>query len=291
MNDRQDFLDGVPAPVPARAGNGQRGRVTLRRAAGVLVISAVVAGCIGYQVGHATAAAPSVAPPVSAPGSGDLTPGSGVTGESVTPSHASSPATPDAPVATPTGGDIGDSLALLTTIPVKGRAPGTGYDREGNFGEPWIDVDGNGCRTRDDILQRDLEDIAIRPETSGCVVTSGTLHDPYTGSTVDFVRGQDTSAMVQIDHVVALYDAWQKGAQQWSQEKRVEFANDPRNLLAVAGSANQNKGAGDAATWLPPNRGYWCEYARRIVAVKATYGVWVTSAEKTRLVQILEECR
>lgn len=186
------------------------------------------------------------------------------------------------------------SLAKLATLEIKGRAPKTGYDRS-QFGESWTDdvtVAGghNGCDTRNDILRRDLTDIEIKPDSNGCAVLSGTLHDPYSGATVAFRRGPGTSAEVQIDHLVALSDAWQKGAQQWDVLKRRDFANDPINLQATVGAINQQKGDGDAATWLPPNRTYRCTYVSRIVDVKAAYGLWVTQAEHDAIAGILQSC-
>jgi len=179
------------------------------------------------------------------------------------------------------------AIALLESLPVKGRAPKTGYDRSGQFGTAWLDVDHNGCDTRNDILARDL----LNETLSGpCKVLSGSLPDPYTGRGIDFVRGNKTSLAVQIDHVVALLDAWQKGAQQLTPEQRISFANDPLNLLAVDGPANAGKGAGDAATWLPANKAFRCEYASRQVSVKATYGLWVTQPEHDTLARILGTC-
>lgn len=148
----------------------------------------------------------------------------------------------------------------------------------------------NGCDTRNDILGRDLADVTHKPGTRGCVVLSGTLHDPYTGTDIDFVRGQDTSARVQIDHVVALSDAWQKGAQNLDADTRRTFANDPLNLLAVDGPTNQRKGDGDAATWLPPNKTFRCEYVGRQIRVKARYGLWVTRAEREAMHRELSRC-
>nr|EMP14199.2 hypothetical protein ISGA_131 [Gordonia sp. NB41Y] len=182
----------------------------------------------------------------------------------------------------------------LDSLPVKGRAPKTGYSRA-QFGQSWtddVDVAGghNGCDTRNDILRRDLTDITVKPGTRECVVLSGTLDDPYTGTTVRFTRGTDTSSQVQIDHVVALADAWQKGAQNLTPEKRADLANDPRNLQATIGSVNQSKGAGDAATWLPPNKAYRCTYAERQIEVKAAYGLWVTAAERDALARLLDDC-
>lgn len=176
---------------------------------------------------------------------------------------------------------------LLETLDVKGRAPKTGYDRSGRFGTAWLDVDRNGCDTRNDTLSRDLTQV----EVSGpCKVLRGVLDDPYTGSTISFVRGDETSLAVQIDHVVALMDAWQTGAQQLTLEERIRFANDPLNLQAVDGSANSQKQASNAASWLPPNKAFRCEYAARQVSVKAAYKLWVTEPEKATLSRILDGC-
>ncbi len=184
------------------------------------------------------------------------------------------------------GPAAGTVLAQLATLPVKGRAPKTGYERS-NFGSGWKDPDRNGCDGRNDILRRDLTAVMARPGTQGCVITSGILHDPYTGTFIDFVRGQGTSNAVQIDHVVALSDAWQKGAQQLAADERIALANDPLNLLAVDGPTNASKGDGDAATWLPPRKSYRCAYVARQTAVKAKYGLWVTRAERDVIQRIV----
>ncbi|ROQ40741.1 uncharacterized protein DUF1524 [Frondihabitans sp. PhB188] len=179
------------------------------------------------------------------------------------------------------------ALALLATLPVKGRAPSTGYDRVGDFGEAWTDVDRNGCDTREDILTRDLTATDIAAD---CDVESGTLASPYTGETIAFTRGYDTSAEVQIDHMVALSDAWQTGAQQLTQAQRVSLANDPVNLLAVDGPSNQQKSDSDAASWLPANKSYRCTYVAHQVSVKVEYALWVTPAEHEAMARILAAC-
>lgn len=193
----------------------------------------------------------------------------------------------DVTAADVTAADDVTAAALLETLPVKGRAPKTGYDRKAMFGTPWLDVDRNGCDTRNDVLARDLTDID-RP--SRCKVLAGILNDPYTGRTIDFVRGNTTSTAVQIDHVVALMDSWQKGAQQLSQDQRIALANDPMNLLAVDGPTNSQKGASDAASWLPPQKSFRCEYVARQVSVKAMYNLWVTQAEHDAIARILTGC-
>lgn len=182
---------------------------------------------------------------------------------------------------------FGESTAMaeLEKLEIKGRAPKTDYSRK-QFGDGWGRI--SGCSVREVILARDLTD-----EKTGedCKIQSGILQDPYTGSQINFVRGPTTSAKVQIDHVVALSDAWQKGAQQLTFEKRQELANDPLNLLAVDGPANQAKGDGDAATWLPPNKNFRCQYVSRQVAVKRKYDLWITEAEKAAISGILASCQ
>ncbi|MEO8282379.1 MAG: DUF1524 domain-containing protein [Pseudarthrobacter sp.] len=181
------------------------------------------------------------------------------------------------------------ALDVLAALTVKGRAPKTGYSRE-QFGPAWSDVDRNGCDTRNDTLRRDLTAIALRPGTHDCVVLSGVLNDPYTATLINFLRGNTTSTAVQIDHVVALSDAWQKGAQQLSAAQRLSFANDPLNLLAVDGPSNLKKSDGDAATWLPPNKSYRCAYVARQISVKSSYGLWVTQAEHDAMARVLGDC-
>jgi len=187
-----------------------------------------------------------------------------------------------------TAADLDRARDELAGLEVKGRAPRTGYERE-EFGPAWADVDRNGCDTRNDVLARDLTGVTFEEGTHRCVVLAGTLADPYTDEVIAFERGPE-SARVQIDHVVALSDAWQKGAQQWDDETRRRFANDPANLLAVDGSANSAKGDGDAATWLPPSTGYRCAYVVRQVRVKAAYGLWVTPAERDAVSRQLDRC-
>ena len=179
---------------------------------------------------------------------------------------------------------------LLNTLAVKGRAPKTGYTRA-QFGATWADVNRNGCDTRNDILKRDLTNLVFRTKTHDCVVESGTLIDPYSGLQINFVKGVKSSMEVQIDHVVALSNAWQTGAFKLTLEKRTAFANDPDNLLAVQGRLNSQKGDGDAATWLPPLKSYRCTYVSKQISVKAKYGLWVTAPEKSAMLNILSKCK
>ncbi|WP_413354871.1 DUF1524 domain-containing protein [Microbacterium sp. 1P06AB] len=187
---------------------------------------------------------------------------------------------------TPETAEAGTALAALATLEVKGRAPKTGYDRD-EFGQRWKDIDRNGCGQRDDVLARDL----VGAQKDGrCVVTSGILDDPFTGERIAFERGEDTSSLVQIDHVVPLSDAWQKGAQQLTAHQRETLGNDPLNLLAVDGAANAQKSDSDAATWLPKNTEFRCSYVARQVSVKVAYELWVTQAERDAIERILMGC-
>jgi hypothetical protein len=194
-------------------------------------------------------------------------------------------------------------LAALNKLPVKGRAPLKGgplgdYNRD-RFGKAWSDdntgrTGGNRCDTRNDILAEQMTDVR---KSGRCIVIYGKLADPYTGRTLTFAYGvcrsgqrDGCSAAIQLDHVVALSDAWQKGAQALTAAQRVDLANDPDNLQATDGPTNAAKGDGDAATWLPPNRGYWCSYVGRQVGVKVKYHLSVTQAEHDRMAEILKGC-
>ena len=176
------------------------------------------------------------------------------------------------------------ALADLAKLEVKGRAAKTGYTRA-QYGDGWQDI--LGCDMRNIILRRDMKDVRL---STTCKVLSGTLHDPYTGKIIAFSRGADTSDDVQIDHVVALSDSWQKGAKALTFSRRVALANDPLELLAVDGRANQDKMDSDAASWLPPNKAFRCQYVARQIAVNLKYSLWVTSAEMSAMRNVLAQC-
>lgn len=183
---------------------------------------------------------------------------------------------PDAPLAT----------TVLSQLEIKGRAPKTGYSRE-EFYSGWPNIE--GCNLRQRIIKRELGDTAVLADDQ-CAVTSGEYDEPYTGSHLVFYQKSDLSSGVQIDHVVALSDAWQKGAQYMSAETRYEIATDPLNLLAVDSKANQVKSDGDAATWLPSNKAFRCQYVARQISVKYKYSLWITQAEHDAMTRVLEAC-
>ncbi|OII13076.1 hypothetical protein BIU97_03940 [Curtobacterium sp. MCBA15_009] len=245
--------------------------VVLALAAGGWALDATgVLGPVTDTADRSTAVATApTAPPATGPGVAE-------------PSRASRPT-----VDTATDGEVTRARTLLAALPVKGKAAATGYDRTGEFGSAWLDVDRNGCDTRNDVLARDLNDIV---RDGPCTVLTGTLVSPYTGATIDFVRGNTTSTLVQIDHVVALENAWRTGAQQLSQDEREALANDPQNLFAVDGRSNAQKGSGDTATWLPADRAFRCTYVAHQVEVKTAYRLWVAPAEHDAMERVLQRC-
>ena len=180
-----------------------------------------------------------------------------------------------------------DVLAALGRIPVKGRASATGYERA-RFGPAWKDIDRNGCDQRNDLLRAHLQQVRIKAGTHGCVVLSGVYSDPYTAQEITFVRGG--ASELDADHLVPLRLAWVQGAQTWDQETRERFANDPANLALSSSSANRAKGDSDLASWLPPNRAFWCTYTSRIVTVKAAYKLSMTRAEHDTARRVLNTC-
>ena len=248
------------------------------RVAAFVLLVALTAGCGGPIRMPAPVTTPSMTT-VPAPSTVTASPSAGAPGS--VPGGG--------PDALPDARPPVDAAAALAVLAVKGRAPMTGYSRT-RFGPAWTDTDRNGCDQRNQVLARDMTGELIKPKTHGCVVTSGHLHDPYTGKEIAFLRGDKTSTAVQIDHVVALGDAWQTGAQQLDAPTLLQLANDPLNLLAVDGPTNQGKGDSDAASWLPPNRAYRCAYVSRQVAVKRHYRLWVTAAERTAIATVLAAC-
>ncbi len=278
-------------------GRGSWASIPSRKVAALVAAAAVVAAIVGGALvpadggaGHRADSAIRLATSTPAP---VQAPQFAFTAESAAdPSHVTEPAgsasagTALVAIADSSTTDT-TALALLATLPVKGKAPMTGYARTVMFGAAWIDQDRNGCDTRNDILSRDLAAVA---KSGSCRVLSGRLRSPYTGQSIDFVRGNRTSTAVQIDHVVSLGDAWRTGARQLTQGQRVALANDPINLFAVDGRSNEQKSDGDTATWLPAAKAFRCEYVSHQVSVKATYGLWVTPAEHAAMLRVLTTC-
>ena len=183
-----------------------------------------------------------------------------------------------------TQADSMKAVDVLKALAVHDKYTDTKYYRK-LFYDSW-GLTASGCNTREAILTRDLKDIVLK----GCKVQSGTLDDPYTGQTINFIRGEDTSGAVQIDHVVALSNAWVTGAYALDADTRYEISQDPLNLLAVEGQANQDKLDQDASDWLPPNQAFRCQYVARQISVKYKYHLWVTPAEKVAMQKVLIVC-
>ncbi|MFI2415292.1 HNH endonuclease family protein [Streptomyces sp. NPDC018947] len=250
----------------------RHGRIGTRWAAGAALALALVTGCEGLE--------------------GEGAPATGGGAEAPASTGAVSPLrNPDGtrPGLAPVTGDTDRASAreLIESLKTKGRGPRTGYDRD-EFGYAWMDTaDGvplarNGCDTRNDLLRRDGRDVRFR-SGSNCVVVAMTLHDPYTGTTIEW-RKQKASE-VQIDHVVPLSYSWQLGSSRWPESKRRQLANDPLNLLPVEGRANSAKSDAGPATWLPPSKGIRCAYAVRFAQVAVKYELAVTAPDRQAMLR------
>ncbi len=189
----------------------------------------------------------------------------------------------------PSSGAYDDALTTARALTTASPSRAAAYSRD-QFGQRWADVDRNGCDTRNDILARDLAEPTFKPGTRSCVVTAGVLPDPYTGTQIQFRKGNTTSSAVQIDHLVPLSLAWKHGASNWDAATRTRFANDPANLLAVDGPTNTAKSDLGPSQWMPPNKAYWCQYAADFTRVAHTYGLSVTKADRDALVDVLSGC-
>jgi hypothetical protein len=241
-----------------------------------LIFSAGIAGSVGVGTAGGTTATTESIP-----------------AEGVTSSRAPSSLAPTLPPVAPTSSPDSSAHIALDQLSRLADAPSgylTGYDRD-FFGHGWIDTDQNGCDTRNDVLERDLTVLIYKPNTEDCVILSGELDDPYTGSPISFVRGTTTSILVQIDHVVPLAYVWQVGAATWTRDRQVSYANDPRNLLAVDGRANQVKSADGPSGWMPPNEAFHCAYIERFVGVLFAYQLEIKADDRFISKQVLETCR
>jgi hypothetical protein len=192
------------------------------------------------------------------------------------------------PISVPSSGPV-TALELLAAIPTA-TSFAAGYNREA-FGPAWQDTDHNGCDTRNDVLARDLTDVTYRQGTHNCVVLSGVLVDPYTGSTIHFTRGNNTSTAVQIDHIVPLAWAWRYGAATWTPEQRLDYANDVSQLLAVDGAANESKSDSGPANWLPTDPAFRCEYVEKFVSTVSKYKLTMDTSDQLAARRVLTGCR
>ena len=262
-----------PSRVPEAAAKRRRRRLAVLLA--VLVVSAV-AGVLFWQERSVSGGMSGASP----------------TWRAGQPTSSGVAATTGAAVPATVGPGFDIARLQLKALQVRGWDRTSDFQRS-QFGEAWsddvnVEFGHNGCNTRDDILRRDLKRLVVRPFT--CFAQSGTLLEPYTGATIEFVRGPRTSNSIEIDHVVSLADAWYKGARAWDPQRRLDFANDPRNLLAVSPQANFDKAFRDAASWLPPNTAFRCDFVARQVEVKTAYGLWLSAKEKSAMTDVLSRC-
>ncbi len=187
-------------------------------------------------------------------------------------SHPASAAPPAPP-------GVSTTRAHLATLTVAAPHPMTGYSRD-KFPH-WHTVTGT-CNTRETVLKRDGTGVTVN---AACTPTAGKWYSIYDKLT--FTDASD----IDIDHIVALANAWRSGADDWTTAEREEFANDLSisQLVAVSASSNRSKGDQSPDQWLPANTAHWCLYARRWIDVKYQWDLNITSAEKTTLTDILDE--
>jgi hypothetical protein len=251
----------------------------------LLLLAAVLA------LGGCSSAARTTAPRATSPSSSEApAPSTTRSPPSTRPPTTTSrpPTTRRRAAPTTTRAPLPGPAAVLARLPTGTLDHAPHYARTADFGRAWLDVDRNGCDTRNDILRRDLTGILVRTGTNGCVVIGGLLRDRYTGTTIAFSKAHATE--VQIDHVVPLHDAWELGAYRWTLAEREAYANDPLVLLAVSGPENEAKGDKLADEWTPPDRAEWCDYATRTIAIHARYALPVTAGERHALGSLLATC-
>jgi Domain of unknown function (DUF1994). len=172
------------------------------------------------------------------------------------------------------------AIEVLKTISVQNEYS-RGYKR--SLFKHWLDIDGDGCNAREQVLKRDAIGLP-QVDPFKCFVVEADWLSPYDG-----VRTSDRTR-VDIDHTVALKEAWESGAWQWSEAQRTAFANDisdTRSLIATSSSSNRSKGDRDPSNWMPPLRGYWCTYSANWIAVKARWGLSMDQSEWGRLNNVL----
>ncbi|WP_062076969.1 GmrSD restriction endonuclease domain-containing protein [Demequina globuliformis] len=254
---------------------------------GVLVLFIAIGSAGSSEEQPSAAAEPTPTPTATAP-SATPSPSPSLSATATPSPTASALSTPTpAPTPTPSPSQTltdGTAAAALVALEVKAEQAQSPYEREA-FGDGWVDVDRNGCDTRNDMLILRLYE---RDMSGSCTVTSGRLTDPFTGTSIWFERGG--ASEVDIDHLVALSAAWVTGASEWDYATRVAFANDPLNLEPVDAGENRSKGDDDASEWLPPHRDFHCQYVARQIAIKGKYGLWVTPAESSAMERVLGAC-
>lgn len=225
--------------------------------------------------------------------SGDLFDPPSTAGTSATPIAVNDTSTlPPPPETQPVEGS-GNAVQIAQRLPVAEPHAPSKYDRIGQFGSSWTDNNtipvwgDNRCRTNGDVYNRDL---VGQTHTRGCQPTSGVLNDPYTGTQIEYVGGRQKTYPINVDHLVPLSLAWMHGAGTWNQQRRINFANDPRNLVASDAAANRTKSDSGPSEWMPPNKSVWCAYAAGQTAVLSEYELTVSADDKTTLIEVLRGC-
>ncbi len=169
--------------------------------------------------------------------------------------------------------DADQARAALATVTVAEPGPMTGYSPQ-EFGP-------DTCATKETVLRRDGVGVQFGP---GCATATGSWYSPYDATV--HTRGEQ----VAIDRVTSLEAAWRAGASGWAPQQRLDYARDPRNLLAVSASSAAARGGRDADSWQPPRIAYRCPFARIVITVKSAYRLSVTARERAALEQILQDC-
>lgn len=176
------------------------------------------------------------------------------------------------------------AIEVLADITVAEDHPMDNYDRDTFAPTGWIDTTGNGCTTREDVLARDLDNETL--QIDGCTVEYGQTIGAYSGEPIEHVQG---ASEVDIEHVVAVGQAWRNGAHTWDETTRQTFYQDQENLIAVSAPENQTKGAKDATEYMPPNQGTYCEYAAATVYIKGKYDLAMNPAEHEFIADLLTD--
>lgn len=149
----------------------------------------------------------------------------------------------------------------------------------------WIDANKDCQFTRDEVLIMDSKvDVTFKGREK-CKVVLGKWFGPYTGR--EFIYA---SEMI-VDHIVSLSHAHKNGASNWSGRRKMDFANDPENLLSVDKAVIRLKGDKGPDEWRPPDKLFWCEYARMWKNVKLKYDLFISEPEKTSLQEMLKKCQ
>lgn len=237
----------------------------------------------GTAVASQSATEPSDSTPfiTTSPSPSNVATGTPVPATSPSPAPSTKPASSPSPSATASTGQL--PLAELLTILPTAPEQRAGYDR--SLFRHWTDADGDGCDTRREVLIE--ESLTVVAVSATCGISGGSWVSVYDGLAFTDPSGLD------IDHVVALAEAWDSGAYGWSADRRERFANDlgvSWSLIAVSASSNRSKSDQDPADWLPPSSGDLCPYLSAWIAVKVRWSLAVDTGERSELASLTASC-